>query len=170
MTAIRVILLIALLPPSFAAGCVRSEVTPLGQTYPARPENCEVDVFPSTTPRYPWVDVASVETKCHFTAGRSACIERLKAEACKVGADAVYGFAETKIPEYTVLTATLARKTHETPARVSTGGPDSAVAAERCAPPCSPGYQCEGDTCKPLCNPPCPEGSVCGSDRSCRAL
>jgi hypothetical protein len=147
-------------------GCVTSEVTPIGSTYPARETGCKIDVFPATTPAYQWEDIASVESKCHFTMGRSACIEKLKEEACKAGADAVYGFNEGRIEEYTIITATLAKRTGE-PIKVSgpTPPPQPMVG---CSPPCSPGYDCQGTTCVPLCNPPCAPGMVCGMDRTCQ--
>lgn len=42
--------------------------------------------------------------------------------------------------------------------------------APTCDPPCSPGYACEGTTCKPLCNPACGAGQVCGANRTCEPL
>jgi hypothetical protein len=45
---------------------------------------------------------------CHFTQGRSACIQQLERDACTTGADTVYAFREGIVGEMTVIAATLA--------------------------------------------------------------
>ena len=90
--------------------------------------------------------------------------EKLKAEACKVGANLVYGFREGKVKDVHVVTATLALAATPT-AGASQAGPS---ASDGCDPPCSPGYQCEANACKALCNPVCSPGYVCANDRTCQ--
>src|SRR6266545_1958507 len=68
-------------------GCVGSDVTVIGERYPALPPGCPVAIFPTTTPNYGWKDIATSQAKCNATAGRSACIERLKKDTCEVGGD-----------------------------------------------------------------------------------
>lgn len=145
--------------------CVTSEVTPTGAPVAALPEGCAVTVFPSTAPNYPYRDIASARSRCHFTMGRGACIEELKKEACAAGADTVYGFSEGVSGESTFIAATFARRT-----RASAKPPISAAAVatgEGCNPPCSPGFACRGTTCEPLCNPACEQGEVCTRKRTC---
>jgi hypothetical protein len=156
-----------------AIGCVTSEVTPIGRTYPAREPNCRIDVFPATPPPYPTEDLASARSKCHFTSGRSACIDKLREEACASGGHAIYGFAEGVQGEYTLISATIARKV---PAPASAGkaaveskAPAAAIAGGgSCTPPCSPGYECQAGVCQALCNPACSPGFTCSADRLCR--
>jgi hypothetical protein len=167
----------AILISTIIGACVRSEVTPLGEPQAALPEGCPVTVFPSTTPNYEWKDIASAEAECHFTLGRTACIERLKKDACEAGGDTVYAFSEGRKKESIIITATIARRTGGTTAVSGPTPPASSakppaekpqLAAETCNPPCSPGYQCQGTTCVALCNPACSAGMHCANDRTCQ--
>jgi len=98
------------------AGCVRSEVTPINDTqYAAKPSGCSIRVFPKTKPDVAYEDIADARAKCHFTMGRSACIEKLKEDACEAGGDFIYGFAEGVNGEYTLISATIARRTGSAP-------------------------------------------------------
>jgi hypothetical protein len=147
-------------------GCVSSEVSHLsGQRFQARAPNCPVKFFPSTTPDYPWQDIASVSTKCHFTKGRDACIEELRQKACQEGGDTVYDFKDGRQGEYTFVVATVGIR-KPGPAKKA-AQPDTATATSECDPPCSTGYRCNGKECKALCNPPCEGGMICNRRRVC---
>jgi hypothetical protein len=143
--------------------CVRAETTQLGKQYPGRGAGCAVEVLPDT-PAGPVENIATSEASCHVFKGRSACIEKLKAEACEVGADLVYGFREGKKGEYHHITATLARA-----AEPASAPPSEQQAADGCTPPCSPGYACHAGKCTAECNPPCSPGYACADDRTCKA-
>lgn len=150
--------------------CVKAETTVIGTVRPNLGPNCAVVVQPNT-PDFAVADIATSEVRCHATKGRGACIEKLKEEACKVGANVVYGFREGKIPEYSVITATLATKTGEAAPSATSPAPATGpvVASDGCSPPCSPGYQCEASVCQAVCNPSCSPGFVCAPDRTCQA-
>ncbi|HEY7372685.1 MAG TPA: hypothetical protein VIF57_11035 [Polyangia bacterium] len=153
-----------------AGACVSSEVATIGPHRAARPEGCPVEIFPATTPPYPVVQVASARAKCHFTAGRNACLDELRKQACAAGADTVFAFQEGLWGEYTVIAATLAARSGERPARSAPAKqPAAGAAAEEggCSPICSPGFACQAGACVPQCNPPCEAGTVCSRKRVC---
>ncbi len=171
MTDCRVTL-ISVSVAMLATSCVQSDLTRIGPTYPAKAEGCQVDVFPSTQPPYPYQDVAMSRASCSDFSGRSACIERLKADTCAVGGDAAYGFKESYLPGNggtSMISATLARKTGETKkeAPASAAPALSAAQAQECTPPCSPGFACRANICEPQCNPACGAGEICTSKRLC---
>lgn len=166
--------------------CVRSEVTYTGAAkYPARSVGCEIKVFPSTTPDYKWEDLATVEAKCHFTHGRTACVDELKTRVCELGGDTLYGLKDGKSGEYSIVIGTVGHrndsplateaisKTGETPPAVAKSEGEGASAAPApaasCDPPCSPGYKCSEGQCLALCNPPCGEGMRCNQQRICES-
>lgn len=159
-----------------AGACVSSEVATIGPQRAARPEGCPVEVFPATTPPYPIVQVASARAKCHFTAGRNACIDELRKQACAAGADTVFAFQEGMWGEYTIIAATLAARSGERPAQATPAKrpPAETAAGEAgqavdagCSPICSPGFACKAGVCLPQCNPPCEAGTVCSRKRVC---
>ncbi len=150
-----------------AYGCVGADVTTL-RAMPSKPEGCPVEIFPSTSPSYPWVDVATVEAKCHFTSGRSACIERLKQETCAAGGDTLYALKDGRQGEQIIVIATVAARRTDVSA-----SPPVALTEEpsqTCDPPCSPGYKCAGTVCEPQCNPTCESGFTCARDRTCKPV
>jgi hypothetical protein len=156
----------------FCAACVSSEVTPVGPTRPAKPEGCEVKIFPSTTPDYEWTDLATVESACHHTRGRNACIDELRKQVCEAGGDTLYGLKDGRGGEAIIVIGTIALKTGGD--RPKTGGtPSREVASSAhatsssCEPPCSPGYACKERVCIALCNPPCGPGFHCNQQRTC---
>ncbi len=141
---------------------VWSEVTPIGRTYPPKPKDCAVDVFPATRPPYPYVDIASARAMCHRMA-REACIERLKSDVCEAGGDALYAFSEGLDPNQTVISVVIAKRTG------SPAPPPPPPSTGTCTPVCSPGFHCWGGVCMPECNPSCAPGDTCGNDRLCHA-
>ncbi len=169
---------------ALASGCVGSEVTYTGLTkYPAKPEGCRIESFPSTTPNQEWEDLATVESRCHFTFGRSACIEHLQKKACRLGGDFLYAFKDGKEGESNIVIATVARRVEGGSAKsvAKVGGTPPAAPAEAqrapspappaadCDPPCSPGFKCAAGVCEPQCNPACEAGEVCSKRRVCEA-
>jgi hypothetical protein len=104
---------LALLLPSLSLACVSSEVRLTARRQPPSSDGCKVEVYPSKPP-YPYEDLAEDRAGCVFS--RNQCIERLRDDACLVGADTVYGFDEVKQSMETSISATLARKTGPAPA------------------------------------------------------
>jgi hypothetical protein len=167
-------LLAAGLCAAFALSCTAADVTPLGAKVPAKPEGCAVEVYPATEPPYAYENVASVRVGCE---GRSRCIDRLREEACKAGADTVYRFAEGMTPTSTVISATLARKTGEKTgektaevSKAASGVSPAVAPSDACTPPCSPGFACKAGMCEPQCNPACEKGEVCTRKRTCEPV
>jgi hypothetical protein len=173
----------ALLVAAGPAGCVSSEVTPIGAPRASLIENCTVQVFVATPPTYPTVDVASARVECHKAGGRHKCMTELKREACRAGADTIYGLVETAGNDFTYVTAMLALqdrsiKVTRTPVDGRAGKPKPAeenvavtqpvaAASGDCAPICSPGFACADGQCVPQCNPACQEGEICTRKRVC---
>lgn len=170
--------------------CVGSEVTYTGAAkYPAKAVGCEVNVFPSTTPDYKWTDMASVEAHCHFTQGRTACVNELKKRVCELGGDTLYAFKDGRSGEAIIVIATVGHreegsvseavsKSGGTPppvkgegeaASASAASSDAPAPPAGCDPPCSPGYKCSENQCLALCNPPCGEGMRCNQQRMCES-
>src|SRR5436853_7610680 len=87
-----------------AVGCVDSHLRRTGPDRPPRPPDCPVELIPQGRPTYPFVDVASGTVSCAKT--RDRCLDEMRKQACVVGADAVYGFAETTESIYIHITAT----------------------------------------------------------------
>lgn len=178
--------LVSVVAASLFVACVGSEVTQTGAKHPAKPEGCPVKIFPSTTPDYKWDDIASVEAHCHFTQGRTACVEELKKRTCEVGGDTLYAFKDGKSGEAFIVIATVGIRTSGTDiqeAATSDSGekkssgdtappapPSASPSPGACDPPCSPGYKCsDAGQCIALCNPPCGEGMRCNQQRMCES-
>jgi hypothetical protein len=146
----------------FAASCTNGEATRIGPKYPSKPAGCKVDVYPATKPPYPIENLASARATC---VDRSSCIDRLREDACKYGADAIYGFSEGVQGMATLVSATFARKTGEAPPPGWSAAPEAP--AGDCSPPCSPGFACKAGVCEPQCNPACEKGEICTRKRVC---
>jgi hypothetical protein len=161
-----------------AVACVTSEVTQAGPPPPSRRDDCAVEVFVSGPPNYPAIDIASAHAECNKLGGRHKCMTELRREACRAGADTMYGVVETAGPDHTYVTATLAlrdkrinvtrKPTEVTAAEVTPATPQPAAAPDRpCDPICSPGFACAAGQCIPQCNPPCEAGETCNRKRLC---
>jgi len=135
--------------------CVTTQVTPLGERRPRRPEDCVIEMYPTTVPPYPFTPIAKARTGCD-PVRRNTCVEQLRAEACRAGADAVVGFKEEMVEWTTYIDATFVVK-----------GPAPSDAAGPCDPICSPGFACQGGQCVPQCNPACQTGEICNRRRMC---
>jgi hypothetical protein len=156
-----------------AISCVDSEVTLIAPRRPARPEHCPVQLFPTTHPSYPSVDLASVRATCDNVVGRDACVEQLRMQACAVGGDTVYGFAEGVNPNGgggTFISATVAARSEVSPASAGAAAPAVDAAADGCTPICSPGFACRGGQCIPQCNPACEPTEICNRHRTCEPV
>jgi hypothetical protein len=114
-------LLAPLLLPLLSLACISSEVRLTARRQPPRSDGCEVVVYPSSKPPFPYEDLADDRAGCVLS--RNHCIERLRDDACLVGADTVYGFSEVKHSMETSISATLARRTGPTPSTASAPAP-----------------------------------------------
>jgi hypothetical protein len=93
-----------------AMGCAMAREKPgdvayLGARRPAKPDDCAVSVFLTERPPYPITDVASSRVTCEQ---RQACLDRLRVDACRAGADVLYGFSEGTAYGSTSMSAVLA--------------------------------------------------------------
>ena len=160
-----------LLTGVLAISCADSEATLIAPRRPARPEHCPVQLFPTTHPSYPSVDLASVRATCDNVAGRDACVEQLRMQACAVGGDTVYSFSEGVNPDGggTLISATVAARSNALPAGPSadTGTTADVAAGAGCTPICSPGFACQAGQCIPQCNPACEPTEICNRHRTC---
>jgi hypothetical protein len=102
-----------LLVSSLSLGCISSEVRLTTKRQSPRSDGCDVAVYPKAKPPYAHEDLAEDRASCVLS--RQRCIERLRADACEVGADTVYGFGEVKQTMQTTISATLARRTGPAP-------------------------------------------------------
>jgi hypothetical protein len=155
-----------------AASCASSEVAPVASSRPARPENCPVQLFPTTRPPFPSVDLQSVQVVCNRALGLAACIDKLRSKSCALGGDAAYGFKEGINPDGAgmLVSATVAVRGEPSPSRSSTGtvAPADDASGPSCAPICSPGFACEAGQCLPQCNPACEPTEICNRHRTCQ--
>jgi hypothetical protein len=59
--------------------------------YPRRPAGCAIAVIHQSTPPVPeWDDLGLVEAGCYLDEGPGTCLQRLKAEGCRLGGDMIY--------------------------------------------------------------------------------
>ena len=100
----RALVLVALAVVA-AGGCADIEVRMLGPQLPARPAGCALEVFPGGKPPFVTTDVASAGVSC---SARDKCVDALRKHACAVGADTIYGFAESLESGFTHINATFA--------------------------------------------------------------
>jgi len=143
--------------PLIVSACAETQVTVLGDKRPRKPEDCVIEMYPTTTvPPYPFTPIAKVRTGCD-PVRRNTCVEQLRAEACRAGADAVVGFKEEMVELTTYIDATFVVK----------GPAPRDVAAGACDPICSPGFACQSGQCVPQCNPACQTGEICSRKRVC---
>ena len=63
--------------------------------YPARPPHCALSLVHAPVPEVPaWDDLGTAEVTCHIDIGLPQCLERFRAEACRMGGDIVYDLPE----------------------------------------------------------------------------
>ena len=101
----RFALVVVSLAVAAATACADIEVRMLGPQLPARPAGCALEVFPGGKPPFITTDVASAGVSC---SARDKCIDALRKHACAVGADTIYGFAESVEAGFTHIDAKFA--------------------------------------------------------------
>jgi hypothetical protein len=161
-----------MLAVALAASCSSSGVVPPpALRRPARPENCLVQLFPTTHPSYPSVDLQSVQVVCNRALGRTACIEELRIKTCAVGGDTLYGFAEGITPDGAGMLISASVAVHREASPASSGAGTATLVDEAagagCTPICSPGFVCQVGRCIPQCNPACEPTEICNRHRTC---
>lgn len=76
----------------------QSRFVPLGQVYPARAEDCEIEVFKTGAPSKEFIRVSRIDVhleKTHFIrSGLDDALPELKKQACLSGAEAVIEIEE----------------------------------------------------------------------------
>jgi hypothetical protein len=82
---LRVAFLVAL------AACGASPEQPA--KYPARQPGCEVQIFPEN-PSYQTDNIGPVSSSCDESVSDADCLRTMKDEACKLGADTVWGVSD----------------------------------------------------------------------------
>jgi hypothetical protein len=142
---------------------IGTEVKDLGPYQTARPFDCRMQMIFGPLP-YPHQDIARARTECpDHQADEELCFDDIRRRACLVGADTVYGVAETREGAVSYLTATFARSLPGPIAEAASRGP----AKLACDPMCSPGFACRSGTCVPECNPACAVDEICTRQRVC---
>ena len=68
--------------------CASEPKTP--SKYPARQPGCEVQIFPEE-PSYQTDNIGPVQASCDDSISDEECLRELKDQACKLGADTVWG-------------------------------------------------------------------------------
>jgi hypothetical protein len=61
--------------------------------YPAQPEGCPVKIFPETPPMST-DNIGTVNASCGMDISNDDCLRTLMDQACKLGADVVWGVAD----------------------------------------------------------------------------
>jgi len=168
------VVLVVALASALAASCASSEVAPNAPRRPPLPENCPVQLFPTTHPSYPSVDLASVRAVCNRALGRAACLDKLRLQTCAAGGDTAYGFKEGINPDGAgmFISATVAVRSEASPtsAGAATAVPSGDAAVASCTPICSPGFACQAGQCTPQCNPACEPTEICNRHRTCEPV
>ena len=144
------------------AACATQNVKPLGPPMPARPVGCAVTFFSRTPPPYDYIDIASVKTRCRYSTDRIACEDELRAKACALGGDTVYGFARAATRDHTLVSAKVAYRRKR--------GAEIEAGRAPCAPPCGTAQKCEDGECVPSCSPNCGSANLCAAGQSCGSV
>src|SRR6187402_2493703 len=78
---------------AFAAACHGSEPS----RYPAREPGCEVRVFNEDAPSIPTDNIGAVSASCDDRLDVDDCMRTLKDEACRLGANIVWGVSDQPV-------------------------------------------------------------------------
>jgi hypothetical protein len=71
-------------------GCASAKFIATGPAYPARPENCKIEVFISKLPDKEYEELGVIEGEGFFGADTlEEILPKMKQEACKAGGDAI---------------------------------------------------------------------------------
>ena len=142
---------------------IGTEIKYVGPFQTARPFDCRMQMMFGPLP-YPHQDIAHAKTECpDHMADEGLCFESMRRKACLLGADTVYGIAETREDGVAYLNAIFA---HSLTGPIESGI-SGAPAQLACDPICSPGFACEKGTCLPQCNPKCGADELCTRQRLC---
>ena len=142
--------------------CSTSNAKHIGPPMPARPIGCAVAFFSRAAPPYEYVDIASVKARCRYSTDRIACEDELRAKACALGGDTVYGFARAATRDHTLVSATVAYRRKR--------GADVSSGPALCTPACGAGQKCEDGECVPACSPNCGSPTPCAAGQSCGSV
>jgi len=83
----------------FVVGCVSCASPPQKEgKYPPRQPGCEIQIFPDN-PAYQTDNIGPVQATCADTIPDAECMQTLKDEACKLGADTVWGVSPNPTPQ-----------------------------------------------------------------------
>jgi hypothetical protein len=88
--------------------CTTADIEHVGPQRPAKPLGCAVEIFSSSNPPYEFIDIASVKARCRRSSPNRYCADEVRAKACALGGDTVYGFARGATRDYTMVSATVA--------------------------------------------------------------
>lgn len=91
MIACAAFLLLTVLAVTVLAACGSPRQT---GKYPERQPGCEVQVFPEN-PSYQTDNIGPVQASCDESFSDAECMRTLKDEACKLGADTIWGVSDT---------------------------------------------------------------------------
>jgi hypothetical protein len=81
-----------------AVGCGSS--TPKDTRFPPRAEGCEVQIYVDA-PSVATENIGTVSATCGETISNADCMRTLKDEACKLGADVLWGVDDTAVQSVT---------------------------------------------------------------------
>lgn len=73
------------------AACASEPAKPA--KYPPRQPGCEVQIFPEA-PTYQTDNIGAVQASCDESVADADCLRELKDQACKLGADTVWGVSD----------------------------------------------------------------------------
>lgn len=100
--------LLALVVVVNIGACTTADIEHVGPQRPAKPLGCAVEIFSSSDPPYEFIDIASVKARCRRSSPNRYCADEVRAKACALGGDTVYGFARGATRDYTMVSATVA--------------------------------------------------------------
>jgi hypothetical protein len=103
--------------------------------YPPRRPGCKVAVFHRPVPEVAeWDDIGVARVDCHIDVGRIQCMQRLRAEACRMGGDILYDVPERPIRPTDQGVVFRGRVAHSRAGQVPVKGDDEAPPATSSGP------------------------------------
>jgi hypothetical protein len=82
---------LALFGAALLGACAKQSEIP--SKYAARQPGCEIRVFPNE-PSYPTDNIGPVSSSCDESVADQDCLRTMQDEACKLGADTVWGVSD----------------------------------------------------------------------------
>jgi len=79
-----------LLPVWLALTCATAPANPNAGKYPPRPRGCKMRVYHGLPDVKEWDDLGIAHVDCYLDVGAVQCLQRLKMEACRLGADILF--------------------------------------------------------------------------------